>query len=276
MNNSNRVELAQDTLRIIESGNYRNNLGETVSLKTEITVAAENSKLFRDEDFPEKLELTRNDAATRFEITDETTLEAAKRIAKENADEDTFVLNFASAKNPGGGFLRGTIAQEESIAYASALYATLTPHSAMYEYNRKNGSALYSDWMIYSPKVPVFRNDDGSLLQTPYAATFLTSPAVNAGALRQTEPNKVHLIADVNRERARKLLRIANKEGHQTLILGAWGCGVFQNIPIEIARMFKDLLTGEFENCFARVIMAIYDRTPTKNVYNAFAEVFEK
>jgi uncharacterized protein (TIGR02452 family) len=274
MNNSNRVELAQDTLRIIERGNYRNNLGETVSLNTEIAAAVANSKLWRDEDFPEKFELTRNEVPSRFEITDETTLEAAKRIAKENADEDVFVLNFASAKNPGGGFLRGTIAQEESIAYASALYATLTPHSAMYDYNRRNATALYSDWMIYSPKVPVFRNDDGSLLQTPYAATFLTSPAVNAGALRQNEPQKVHLIAPVNRTRARKFLWIANREKHQTLILGAWGCGVFQNDPAEIAEMFKDLLTGEFENCFRRVIMAIYDRTPTQRVYNAFAEIF--
>lgn len=275
MNNSNRVELAQDTLRIIESGIYRNNLGETVSLQTEIKAAIENSRLFRDADFPENFELTRDDAvATRFEITDETTLEAAKRIFRENSDEDAFVLNFASAKNPGGGFLRGTIAQEESIAYASALYATLTPHSEMYDYNRRNGTALYSDWMIYSPRVPVFRNDDGSLLQTPYTATFLTSPAVNAGALRQNEPNKVHLIAPINRERARKLLWIANRENHQTLILGAWGCGVFQNDPTEIAAMFKDLLAGEFENCFRRVIMAIYDRTPQKTVYNAFSEIF--
>lgn len=274
MYKQNRIELAQDTLRIIERGTYRNNLGKTVSIKTEIAAAVANSKLLRDEDFPAKFELTRNDAATQFELTDETTLEAAKRIAKENADEDAFVLNFASAKNPGGGFLRGTIAQEESIAYASALYATLTPHAEMYDYNRRNATALYSDWMIYSPKVPVFRNDDGSLIQKSYLATFLTAPAVNAGAVRQNEPRKVDLIASINRERARKFLWIANRENHQTLILGAWGCGVFQNDPAEIARMFKDLLTGEFENCFARVIMAIYDRTATKTVYNAFAEIF--
>jgi uncharacterized protein (TIGR02452 family) len=274
MNNSNRVALAQDTLCIIERGTYRNNLGETVSIKTEIAWAAANSKLFRDEDFDAKFELTRNDGATQFELTDETTLEVAKRLAKENASEDAFVLNFASAKNPGGGFLRGTIAQEESIAYASALYATLTPHAEMYDYNRRNGTALYSDWMIYSPRVPVFRNDDGSLIQKPYTATFLTSPAVNAGALRQNEPNKTHLIVPVNRERARKFLWIANRENHQTLILGAWGCGVFQNDPLEIAAMFKDLLAGEFENCFRRVIMAIYDRTPSKTVYSAFAEIF--
>lgn len=274
MNNKNRTELAEETLQIIENGSYGNNLGETVSIKAETETAIKNSKLFRTEDFPESFDLTRNKTDTKFEITDETTLEAAKRICKENADANPFVLNFASAKNPGGGFLRGTIAQEESLAYASALYATLTPHSAMYEYNRRNGSALYSDWMIYSPRVPVFRNDDGSLLQTPYLATFLTSPAVNAGVVKEKEPRNIRLIEKTNRTRARKFLWIANKETHKTLILGAWGCGVFQNDPAEIARMFDDLLKTELANCFERVIMAIYDKTLTKKVYKEFVEVF--
>lgn len=274
MNNPNRKQLAQETLQIIENGSYRNNLGETVSIKFETDEAVKNSKLFRTEDFPQTFELTKNEAATRFEVTDETTLEAAKRICKENADENPFVLNFASAKNPGGGFLGGAQAQEESLARSSSLYPCLSANFAMYEYNRRGDSCLYSDWMIYSPRVPVFRNDDGSLTEKPYLVTFLTSPAVNAGVVRQKEPRKIHLIEPVNRERARKFLSIANREGHQTLVLGAWGCGVFQNDPEEIARMFKDLLASEFENCFARVIMAIYDRTPTKNVLGAFTEVF--
>lgn len=274
MNNPNRKQLAQETLQIIEKGTYLNNLGETVSIRDETDAAVKNSKLFRTEDFPQNFELKKNAAETRFEVTDETTLEAAKRICRENADANPFVLNFASAKNPGGGFLNGAQAQEESLARSSALYPCLSANFAMYEYNRRGDSCLYSDWMIYSPRVPVFRNDDGSLVQKPYLVTFLTSPAVNAGVVRQKEPRKVHLIEPVNRERARKFLWIANREGHQTLILGAWGCGVFQNDPQEIARMFKDLLAGEFANCFARVIMAIYDRSATKKVYNAFAEIF--
>ena len=274
MHSKNRVEIAQETLRIIESGSYRNNLGETISIKDETDFAVKKSKLFRTEDFPEKFDLTKIETKTKFEITDETTLEAAKRICREDENANPFVLNFASAKNPGGGFLRGTMAQEESLAYASALYATLTPHSAMYEYNRRNVSALYSDWMIYSPRVPVFRNDDHSFLQKPYCATFLTSPAVNAGAVRQNQPDKVHLIEPTNRERARKFLWIANKENHKLLILGAWGCGVFQNDPHEIAEMFSGLLKGEFANCFERVIMAIYDTTQTRKVFKAFKEVF--
>ena len=145
----------------------------------------------------------------------------------------------------------------------------------MYEYNRRGSSCLYSDWMIYSPKVPVFRNDDGSLIQKPYLVSFLTSPAVNAGVVKQKEPNKIHLIEPINRERARKFLWIANKENHKTLILGAWGCGVFQNDPHQIAEMFSDLLKVELANCFERVIMAIYDTTQTRKVYKAFTEVFE-
>ena len=274
MNNPNRKETAQETLQIIEKGIYRNNLGETVSIKNETDFAVENSKLFRTEDFPSEFNLTRITGETKFEVTDETTLEAAKRICKEDENANPFVLNFASAKNPGGGFLGGAQAQEESLARSSSLYTCLTANFEMYQHNRNGSSCLYSDWMIYSPKVPVFRNDDGSLVVKPYLVSFLTSPAVNAGVVKQREANKVHLIEETNRERARKLLWIANKENHKTMILGAWGCGVFQNEPQMIARIFDKLLKGEFANCFERVIMAIYDKTPTRKAYNAFVEVF--
>ncbi|HLM59574.1 MAG TPA: TIGR02452 family protein, partial [Pyrinomonadaceae bacterium] len=115
---------------------------------------------------------------------------------------------------------------------------------------------------------------DGSLIQAPYLVSILTSPAVNAGVIKQRETDKIHLIEPVNTERARKILWIANREKHKILILGAWGCGVFQNDPQMIARIFNELLKGEFANCFERVIMAIYDKTPTRKVYQAFVEVF--
>ncbi len=269
-----RKEIARRTLQVIETGSYQNNLGETVSIENETDNAVKNTKLFRTEDFPDEFDLAKNEISTRFELTDETTLEAAKRTCKETENANPFVLNFASAKNPGGGFLGGAQAQEESLARSSSLYPCLTANFEMYQYNRGQKSCLYSDWMIYSPLVPVFRNDDGSLTQKPYTVSFLTSPAVNAGVINQKEPQNVHLIKSVNTERARKFLWIANREKHQTLILGAWGCGVFQNDPPMIARIFKDLLTGEFANCFERLVLAIYDRTPTKKVFNAFVEVF--
>lgn len=272
----NLQETAKETLAIIENGNYRNNMNEVVSIKDETETAVENSTLFRPEDFPGEFDLTKIEGETKIEITDETTLEAAKRICKEYENANPFVLNFASAKSPGGGFLMGASAQEETIARSSSLYPCLMKHQEMYEFNSGRNTALYSDYMIYSPDVPVFRNDDGSLIQKFYTASIMTSAAVNAGVVKERESDKLDQVDSVNKERARKFLWIANKYKHQTLILGAWGCGVFQNDPVSVAKIFNELLEGEFKNCFERVIFAIYDTTQTKKVYNAFLEVFNK
>ncbi|MEO7690116.1 MAG: TIGR02452 family protein [Sphingomonas sp.] len=272
MNRAARVAISQETLQIIEAGAYRNRAGDLVSIQAAASEAIANTRLFKPEDFPSHIDPIRHDVTTVFELTDETTLAAASRISGD--EDDVFVLNFASAKNPGGGFLSGSQAQEESLARSSSLYSCLNAKFEMYDFNRANDSCLYSDWMIYSPKVPIFRADDGALLDAPYMASFVSSPAVNAGAVRRNEPDRVGLIDNVNRERARKILWIASQHRHRTLILGAWGCGVFQNDPRAIAGMFHDLLTGEYADSFGRVIMAVYDRTPDRDVYGAFAEFF--
>jgi uncharacterized protein (TIGR02452 family) len=144
----------------------------------------------------------------------------------------------------------------------------------MYEYNRRHSTPFYSDYMIYSPLVPVFRHDDGSFFEKPLLASFLTAPAVNAGVVRQKEPHKIDLIGVVNQARARKLLWIANHHNHNTLVLGAWGCGVFQNDSNQIAQIFADLLNGEFQGCFETVIFAVYDTSAAKQSYNNFVAAF--
>ena len=72
-------------------------------------------------------------------------------------------LNFAAAGSPGGGFLNGARAQEESIARSSGLLAAIEP-CQMYAFHRARQDAMYTDWVIYSPDVPVFRTDEGALL----------------------------------------------------------------------------------------------------------------
>jgi uncharacterized protein (TIGR02452 family) len=274
MKSMSLVEIALETLKIIENGFYQNSLGQEVSIKVQTDFAVRNSESIRPEDFPQELSLKKINRETSLEVTDETTLEAAKRIFRENNEANPFVLNFANGFQPGGGFLVGAQAQEESLARASSLYPCLTANMEMYEFNRQQRTQLASDWMIYSPKVPVFRNDDASFLDEPYYVTFLTSPAVCVRGLTQEELENSDLIYSVNRERIRKFLWLANQKQHQILILGAWGCGAFWNKVEDISQTFHDLLKGEFANCFERVIFAIYDTTPTRKVYQAFVEVF--
>ena len=273
MKNTSLVEIALETLKVIENGFYRNNLGQEISIREATDFAVENSESIRPEDFPPSFDLKKSVGEMSVTVTDETTLEAAKRICREDTKANPFVLNFANGFQPGGGFLIGAKAQEESLARASALYPCLIACPEMYEFNRRQQTELCSDWMIYSPQVPVFRNDDGSFLKEPYLVSFLTSPAVNAGFLLQKEPDKAEMIYSVNKERIRKFLRLASQKEHPILILGAWGCGAFRNDVDDIAGTFKDLLQNEFVNRFERVIFAIYDTTQTRKVYKTFSEV---
>jgi uncharacterized protein (TIGR02452 family) len=126
--------------------------------------------------------------------------------------------------------------------------------------------------MVYSPGVPVFRDHEGRLLDAPYRVSFITAPAVNAGAVRRNEPENEPLIEPTLRQRVARVLWLARTNGHVMLILGAWGCGVFGNEPEMIARLFRQQLTGAgpFRGQFGWITFAVYDRSPEHAVLTAF------
>jgi uncharacterized protein (TIGR02452 family) len=278
MNRSARTTLAKETLKILEAGSYRTASGQMIWLEPEQTHAIQSTHIYTPADFPDVLPVppANYTGETTIEVTGETALEAAQRVAGEG-ETNPFCLNFASAKNPGGGFLGGAQAQEESLARSSGLYPCLLQYQeAMYDFHRRLPTCLYSDTMIYSPQVPVFRNDDGTLLDAPYLVSFLTSPAVNAGAIRRNEPYNIPQIEPIMRARAAKLLWGATQYHHNTLILGAWGCGVFGNDPALVARLFAEHLRegGHFAGQFQRIVFAVYDRSPEQARRNAFLSEF--
>ena len=185
-------------------------------------------------------------------------------------------LNFASARNPGGGFLGGSQAQEESLARASGLYACINPLQGMYEANRRCPTCLYTDHMTYSPAVPVFRDDEDRLLDRPYPVSFVTAPAVNAGVVRAREPGNAVRIEEVMLGRMEKVLALAVVHGHEVLVLGAWGCGVFANDPGQVAGWFARLLAddGPYRTAFRRVGFAVLDRSPARGTIGPFERHF--
>lgn len=276
MNRSERAALARQTVEILADGHYVAPSGHRVDIADDLRLAIDNSQLYRPADFPP--EINGCDGQTiasgaKVEVTAETTLEAAHRLATSDGEEPC-CLNFASAKNPGGGFLSGSQAQEESLARSSGLHFCLERQMEMYEHNRRLSTSLYSDHMIYSPGVPVFRDDGGQLLETPYKLSFISAPAVNAGAVERNEPEQVPLIDRTMRVRSERLLWVAARHRHRTLVLGAWGCGVFGNDPAKVADLFAGALGegGKFHNCFERVVYAVYDRSPGQEVLASFKE----
>jgi uncharacterized protein (TIGR02452 family) len=275
MNRTQRANLAKDTLAIVERGSYVAPSGRTVDLRPQVQAMLDGTVVYSPDELPPlaKGDVSPADRLTRFEVTPETTLAAARRLFDEG--HSTLALNFASAKNPGGGFLSGSQAQEESLARSSALYESQLRGRAMYDANRVAGTCLYTEHIIYSPRVPFFREDAGGLLEAPFFVSILTAPAVNAGALRDAERP---LLEPTMLHRAERVLEVASRRGYSTVVLGAWGCGVFRNDPQRVAGWFASHLlgSGSRAKAFDRVVFAIYDPSTDRPAFEAFRRVFDE
>ncbi|MEQ8465502.1 TIGR02452 family protein [Coleofasciculus sp. E1-EBD-02] len=276
----NRIAIAQDTLKILDAGYYDSPTGQRVDINQDLNACLAQTKYY-DPDSLSTLEQnvlssTPKFSTTEFEARNETTLIGSKRMAQSQQFHKIGVLNFASAKNPGGGFIKGAQAQEESLARSSALYKSLLKCPEYYEYHRSHKSLLYSDRIIYSPGCPIFRNDDGTLLEQPYCVDFITSPAPNAGAIWRNQPKDGAKIGEVLYSRGAKVLSLAVYQGCDALVLGAWGCGVFQNEPSMVAQMFAVFLlpNGQFWGQFKKVLFSVLDSTQQKRIITEFQNRF--
>jgi uncharacterized protein (TIGR02452 family) len=274
MSRQQRAAMAAETTRILRGGGYTAPSGRRVDLRADLEAAVAGTRLY----LPHELSLQAAEPAARLqtsiEVTGESTLAATRRLATA-IDGEVGALNFASARHPGGGFLSGASAQEESLARATGLYACLQAAPDFYRYHHANRDLLYSDRIVYSPRVPVFRDDTGGLLEEPYRVGILTAAAPNAGALLEREPGRGAEVRAAVRSRSAKVLASAHRHGHQVLVLGAWGCGVFGNDPEDVAAAFAEhLLDGAFTGRFAQVLFAVLDPTPGRRIQKAFARTF--
>lgn len=257
---SNRRVIAQDTLDCLKRGRYTLPDGTVIHLAKAQKKAQAQTQLYTPSDSDALLEqqvLQPRTTPTQYEVTNESTLDAIYRLLDAGHD-DVLALNFASAKNAGGGFLGGSQAQEESLARSTGLYPCLLEAPDYYSINRQTKSCFYTDHMIYSPQVPLLKDDQGRYRPSLQTASFLTAPAVNTGVVRQREAERLPEVAAVMQRRIAKVLAIALEQGHAHLVLGAWGCGVFQNDPAEIARYFHQVLASDFKDVFETVVFAIY------------------
>ena len=253
--------IAQETLRIIESGRV-----QSADISRELKAAASGTILYRPGELSLDIE---QPGRPRIELSEETTQVAARRLVQDEGLRELVLLNYASARNPGGGFLGGAKAQEEDLCRCSGLYACLITQPDYYEANRAQSSMLYTDHIIYSPRVPFFRDRSRGLLEAPFLASVITAPAPNAGEHLRRAPDDHEALERAVRQRAGLVLAVARDRKHRNLLLGAWGCGVFKNDPRLVADAFGAWL-GAFGGAFDRVVFAV----PPGPNYDAFAARF--
>lgn len=235
-NRDTRRMIAEDTLRLLEHDE------ETIEAKKG-TVLHEN--------------IDHIPASPKHELVVEvwrttTTLQGCADMHKKYGSSFA-ALNFASAKNPGGGFLRGSNAQEESLCKSSGLYHCLKGNK-MYASNRKdNRNCLYHHMAIYSPKVPIIKNDQGETCER-HCASFITCPAINATSMKHV--GQVLYLEELVK-RVDMVLRTAVFHKETVLVLGAFGCGVFGNDVRVIAKTFETLLSKKYKGYFKHIVFAV-------------------
>jgi len=265
-----RIALAKSTLAACDAGFYTNPAGARVEIADQVEDAAEGTVMY-DKDLVARVPIAPR-FQTRFTVTAESTLAATTRLERDGVGH-VGCLNFASAKHPGGGFLGGSQAQEESLARTSSLYVCLKMVPEYYEKNVALRSALYLDLVVFSPFVPFIRDDDGGWLDRPVLASVVTAAAPNASALRQQGKYDAAVVESTLRARADLALAAAAQHGIERYVLGAWGAGVFGNDPSAVAVIFADLLRGRYAGVFSEVVFAVLGGAGRPN-YDAFARVF--
>ncbi|MEU4999296.1 TIGR02452 family protein [Streptomyces sp. NPDC021622] len=264
--------IAQQTEEIVAAGRYVSAGGRDVVIAHAVDAARSGTRMFG----PAAVRVTLPEpTSTVIEVTAESSLEAAHRLATRE-DTPVAVLNFSSARNPGGGYLNGAQAQEEALCRASALYTCVRSAREFYDHHRAHRDPFYSDRVIHSPAVPVFRDDRGRLLDEAYTVGFLTSAAPNAGVVRRQTPERAGQLSDALLGRAERVLETALACGYRRLVLGAWGCGVFQNDPVDVAEAFRGRLDegGRFHGAFEHIVFGVLDRTRGAVTRSAFERAF--
>jgi len=263
MNREKAKQIAVNILQLFENGNYSILDGTKVNVKRLLNNAVRNTVDYPNFDIYFTTSLKYE---TKFNVVNLPAIDAAL-----SSQETVTVLNFASAKNPGGGFLQGALAQEESLARSSGLYHC-TRTSEMYDFHKEQKDPIYTDWIIYSPKVPVITSNDGQLLKEPVLVNFITCAAPNAAALHSR--NDKRDLSQILETRIEKILAAAVYHSSKHLILGAWGCGVFGNDPKLVSSLFRNFLFNEYKGMFAEVTFAILDSSEDKYFISPFEKDF--
>lgn len=172
------------------------------------------------------------------------------------------VLNFANPHYPGGGVTQGAMAQEECLCRSSNLYPCLCGDGVFgdfYSYHRTKTDYDFSDRLIYTPGVTVFK-DDSPVPQPLNREEWFQVDVITCAAPYLAKRRYVNQTVLKNRfkRRIRNILEAAIENEAEVLILGAFGCGAFGNPPRVVAQAFREVLTEHrYMTAFARVVFAI-------------------
>ncbi|MBQ6635595.1 MAG: TIGR02452 family protein [Lachnospiraceae bacterium] len=258
------IEAFEDTMRMVKENTLLAQKTETMQAGTLLYLPGFDARIHREKS-----------RDSEIEVVEDTTFHAAQMLLEEGAGAgqpaDTqaagekgrvAVLNFANAYHPGGGVKHGAMAQEECLCRSSNLYSGLTlPYLIRnyYKDNQRTTGDRGTDKVIWSPGVTVFKSDDAVpvMLDHFFEVDVLTCAAPYYD-INKKHPIPLAQLEDVFYHRILNILEVAVANDVDSIVLGAFGCGAFNNPPGLVAEAFyRVLVEKQYRNYFRRIVFAI-------------------
>ena len=287
-----RQDVYKHNCEIFAAGGYISENGKAVEIPTEDPML-EKTKVYSEE-----FKLTHKGQWTGTETGVENTDCLKMALEMIQAGYNPAVLNLADAYTACGFYSRGSSAQEESLCRASTLSRSLfqfyKAHSGKADRYAAAASVALKESAypldinfggIYTPNAIVFRNSQDELYtlkDTPFKVGFISVAALDFNEKHGKNTEYQLPSGDISpegmeimRNKIRTIYRIAASNGHDSMILGAFGCGAFR-LPAEtVASLFKEILNEEeFKGQFKAVKFAILHKDDSYSKFAPFYEIF--
>jgi uncharacterized protein (TIGR02452 family) len=283
MDKEERIAVYSDTRTISKKGKYTSPMGKEITI-TDTDKMIEGTKFYGKKAVVDYNSIPRYN--TEIKVIDKDTIYAAKDLIDKGLNP--CVLNMASYYIPGGGVITGSSAQEENIFRRTNIFLSLYQfHNVGENYGIKQREERYPlDYNfggIYTPYVTVFKGSDDTNytpLEEPFKIAVVSVAAVKNPRLENGK--LVPWVVDTIKCKIRQILDIALENGHDSLILSAFGCGAYKTPPSEMAKLFKEVLDSDkYKGAFKAIHFAIINLKSTNGAhnpqgnFNPFKEIFE-
>ena len=273
---SERIAVFQDTMDWISND---------PDLSASVSAAKKNTTVFYEDDYPVFDSSKMKD--TVITVSGDRSYQAAMRLHKETPDAKIAVMNFANAFHAGGGVKKGSSAQEECLCRTSTLYPLLyrrTLRDSFYRHHHDLNTPKASDSLVYTEGVIICKTDEDLPKRMP-KKDWVTVDVITIAAPDLRDKSNIHAplvnggtymndaeLFGYHVKRAIHMLTCAAAKGADTLVLGAFGCGAFQNNPEVVARAYKTALQ-EFPKVFRKIEFAVYCSPRDSRNYDVFKRI---
>lgn len=257
-----RAKEFRNTVEIVNQGYYVTENGNRFEFPDDIDMI--HNTLFYEYEIP-VTEKAKCDEQTIVEVKNIDCLYVGVELKKQGYNPA--VLNMASRRNPGGGVTTGAGAQEETLFRRTNLFRSLYQFAPYAEqYGIKCSLHQYpldrNFGGVYTPDAIYFRESEQkgyALLEKPVSLSFITVAGMNRPDLTIGGMIANHHVEHI-KNKIRTIFRMGLIHGHDSLVLGALGCGAFRNPPRHVARLFHEVMEeSEFKNRYRLIVFAILD-----------------